>query len=78
LYNKENVRIGFQVTDQCADGEREEVYFFVLRVKFGVTYANGRNVWPLLQESLAVFAAKRGEFYRGNTKKLQESLAVMT
>jgi len=46
LYNKENVRISFQVTDQCADGEREEVYFFVLRVKFGVTYANGRNVWP--------------------------------
>ncbi len=40
--------------------------------------ANGRNVWPLLQESLAVFAPKRGEFYRGNTKKLQESLAVMT
>jgi hypothetical protein len=40
--------------------------------------ANGSNVWPLLQESLAVFAPKRGELYRGNAKKLQESLAVMS
>jgi catechol 2,3-dioxygenase-like lactoylglutathione lyase family enzyme len=30
---------------------------------FGWPGANGRNVWPLLQESLAAFFPKRGEFY---------------
>ena len=40
--------------------------------------ANGSFVWPLLQESLGAFTSKRGEFYRENTKKLQESLAIMS
>jgi hypothetical protein len=50
---------------------------------FGQTFlpfagADGRNVWPLLQESLAAFASKKDEFFSENTMKLQESLAVMS
>jgi hypothetical protein len=42
--------------------------------------ANGRNVWPLLQESLAAFAPLRGDFTEktlGSYRKVWPSFATV-